>query len=172
MIEENEVIEAPRRPWAWAFAKVVVLGMAVGGLTWGGSRTMEIVRHQWPLLKARAATMAWERIEAADAWLVSDHELIELFAADAGGQEPGAVALVTGIARSVPGAQFKSCGTGQGRREVIQCQVGIVRECWAQSRGARDRSATLYATLGCIGGTTWQQAAMREVSEVLIEGAV
>lgn len=170
MMDEMEIVEAPRRSLAWAFAKVVLLGVVVGGLTWGGSRTMEIVRHEWPLLKAKGATLAWERLEELDRWLVSDHELIELFAAEE--QEPGAVALVTGIARTVPGAQFKSCGVGEGRREVIRCQVGIVRECWGQSRGARDRSATLYATLGCIGGTTWQQAAMREVSEVLIEGAV
>lgn len=170
-MESNDTVETSSHWKLLGMAKIAILGTLSGALIWGGSKTMEVVRTEWPLIKARGATLVWERLEEMDAWLVSDQDLIELYASNAG-KDGGAVALVTGIARTIPGAQFKSCGTGQGRREVIQCQIGIVKECWGQSGGAKDRSAILYATLGCIGGTTWQQAAMREVSEVLIEGAV
>lgn len=171
MIEDNEIIEAPRRSWAWAFCKVAVLGAAVGALTYGGSETMSVVRREWPLIKAEASTHAWELYDSLDRALVSDQELIEMYAAQHG-QDPGMIALITGVARAVPGAQLRSCQSALDRRELARCQVTIVRDCYVQSKGARDKSGALYATLGCIGGTTWQQAAMREVSEVLIEEKV
>ena len=172
MMNEGEIVEAPRRSWAWAFCKVVALGAAVGTLTWGGSETMAVVREHWPLLKAEASTWVWERYDAVDRAVVSNQELIELFAHE--GAEPGMVALITAVAQTVPGAQFKGCGGSSDRRDLIRCEVGIVRACLLETSGTKvtDRSGALWATLGCIGGATWRQAAMREVNEVLIEEKV
>jgi hypothetical protein len=169
MMEDTEIIEAPRRSLAWAFCKVVALGAAVGALTWGGSETMAVVREHWPLVKAEATTRVWEVYDSLDRWLVTDQELIEMYARQ--GKEHGMVALITGIAQTVPGAQFKSC-TGYDRRALLECEVGIVRECYHDTKTAKDKSLALYATLGCLGGATWQQAAMRQVNEVLIEEKV
>lgn len=169
MMDENEIVEAPRRSWAWAFAKVVLLGAVVGGLTWGGSRTMEIVRLELPRVKTEATTWAWGKVDSLDRALVSDEELIDMYASRVT-NDAGLIALITATARTIPGVQFKSC-TGD-RREVIECEVSSVRECHSEAGKRAHKMERLHATLGCLGGSMWQQVAIKEISELLIEGAV